>query len=142
MTTGALGSAAFVYVNALSIQVDPTVNVISIALIRMRLLLGALFALMLALPFGLASFHSLSKSLTSLSSNIDIKEGSLLLLPFLLGFSTPLVLSILNRMVVSIQAFFGVQERSDAARPANQGTPPDGPNRGRSDGAAAAQRPA
>jgi hypothetical protein len=141
MTTGALGSAAFVYVNALSIQVDPTVNVISIALIRMRLLLGALFALMLALPFGLASFHSLSKSLTSLDSNIDIKEGSLLLLPFLLGFSTPLVLSILNRLVVSVQAFFGVQERSDTGRPASQVTTTDNPNRGRSEGGAAVLPP-
>jgi hypothetical protein len=110
MATGGLGSVAFIYVNALSIQVDPTVNVLSESLVLMRILLGALFALMLALPFGLESFGALAKHLISLEQPVTIQQGSLLLLPFILGFSTPLVLSILNKIIVSIQGFFGVQD--------------------------------
>src|SRR5713226_4699478 len=39
----------------------------------------------------------------------DLRDGLMLLLPFILGFSTPLVLSVLNRFVQSAQSFFGVQ---------------------------------
>src|SRR5262249_10981146 len=44
-------------------------------------------------------------------------DGLFLLLPFLLGFSTPLVLSILNRWIESIQTFFGISLAGATARP-------------------------
>jgi hypothetical protein len=113
-TMGGLGSAAFIYVNALSIQVDPTVDVISLPLVMMRVVLGALFAVILALPFGYQSFQKFGQNLFVPNSTVDLSEGLLLLLPFILGFSTPLVLSILNRFVQSAQTFFGVREQSEA----------------------------
>jgi hypothetical protein len=41
----------------------------------------------------------------------------LLLLPFVLGFSTSLVIMILNRVIVGVQAFFGTTK--EAALPAS-----------------------
>ncbi len=110
-TTGGLGSAAFIYVNALSIQVDPTVDFISPGMVQMRVVLGMLFAVVLALPFGFQAFQTFVANLLpkTPAGPLDVKDGLLLLLPFILGFSTPLVLSILNRFVQSAQTFFGVQ---------------------------------
>lgn len=151
--TGGLGSAAFIYVNALSIQVDPTVDVVSPGLVAMRVVLGMLFAIILTSPFGFQAFRGFAQTLSAVASPntqmppadlksqqtlnsggsppslntqtpadlksqqtsppsqtpTDLKDGLMLLLPFILGFSTPLVLSVLNRFVQSAQSFFGVQ---------------------------------
>lgn len=106
-TTGALGSAALLYVNALSIQVDPNVDVTSRTLVVMRMILGALFAVILALPFG-QGFHKFLEN-----QSMEASDSLLLLLPFILGFSTPLVLSILGRFIQSARTFFGLREQSD-----------------------------
>ena len=55
----------------------PTVNVLSESLVLMRILLGALFALMLALPFGLESFNIIAKHLISIKNPVTIQQGSL-----------------------------------------------------------------
>jgi hypothetical protein len=105
---GALGSMAFILVNALGIQVDPTVDVTDRDSTMFRVLLGALFSVILTLPFGFPTFEEFLKSL----KNVDPKDGALLLMPFLFGFSTSLVLTILNRLVDAVQTFFGVNTKS------------------------------
>jgi hypothetical protein len=110
-TTGALGSTAFLYVNALSIQVDPKVDLTSRTLVTMRLILGALFAVILTVPFGYESFYKFGHNL--LIENMEIKDNFFLLLPFTLGFSTPLALSILGRLIQSVRTFFGLAEERD-----------------------------
>jgi hypothetical protein len=112
-TAGALGSAAFIYVNALSIQVDPSVDVMSAGPVMMRMVLGGLFGVILGLPFGFENFKKFSHNILSTNPSTSIEEGILLLLPFILGFSTPLVLAILNRFIQSIQTFFGVAQQAD-----------------------------
>jgi hypothetical protein len=112
-TMGSLGSAAFIYVNALSIQVDPRVDVTSRTLVIMRLILGALFSVILALPFGNQTFIKFSNEL--FKNNMEMAESFLLLLPFILGFSTPLVLNILGRFIRSAQTFFGMTGSSGAS---------------------------
>lgn len=111
-TTGALGSTAFLYVNALSIQVDPNVDLTSRTLVTMRLILGALFAVILTVPFGYASFHEFGHDFLS-NQRMEMKDSLLLLLPFTLGFSTPLALSILGRLIQSVRTFFGLGEQPD-----------------------------
>jgi hypothetical protein len=108
VTVGALGSMAFILVNALGIQVDPTVDVTDRDSTMFRVLLGALFSVILTLPFGFPTFEEFLKSL----KNVDPKDGALLLMPFLFGFSTSLVLTILNRLVDAVQTFFGVNTKS------------------------------
>jgi len=113
--TGALGTAAFVYVNALSIQTDPNVVVTSRTFVKLRLILGALFAVIISLPFYLPIFFEFEHKLRTMTdtpesvhrtlSNIDI-NSFLFILPFVFGFSTPLVLCILSRLVESVCALF------------------------------------
>src|SRR5262249_5303767 len=63
VTVGALGSMAFILVNALGIQVDPTVDVTDPNSTTFRVLLGALFSVILTLPFGYPSFDKFLKDL-------------------------------------------------------------------------------
>lgn len=112
VTVGALGAIAFVLVNALGIQVDPTVDVTDKDSTMFRVLLGALFSVILTLPFGFPIFQRFITQVTSPSSNaIEPKEAVMLLMPFLFGFSTSLVLTVLNRLVESVQTFFGVSTK-------------------------------
>ena len=116
--TGALGSAAFVYVNALSIEIDPNVVVTSRTFVKLRLILGALFAMIISLPFHYPVFFKFEHSLKTITnssentyqvlSNMDV-NSFLLILPFIFGFSTPLVLCILSRLVESVRALFGLR---------------------------------
>lgn len=108
VTVGALGSMAFILVNALGIQVDPTVDVTDRDSTMFRILLGALFSVILTVPFGYPIFDKFLKG----DLGADPKEGALLLMPFLFGFSTSLVLTILNRLVEGVQTFFGVSTKS------------------------------
>jgi hypothetical protein len=112
VAVGALGSMAFILVNALGIQVDPTVDVTDRDSTWFRVLLGALFAIILTLPFGYPSFQQFSSQIaTPEQALIDFNQAALLLMPFLFGFSTSLVLTVLNRLVESVQTFFGVNTK-------------------------------
>src|SRR5262249_23125953 len=109
--TGALGSAAFIYVNALPIQVDPRLDLTSRTFITMRLVLGALFAL----PFEGGTLKHFVGSFSTSDDAMDIKPSMLLLLPFVLGFSTSLALHILSQFVDGAATFFGLGKLSRSA---------------------------
>jgi hypothetical protein len=114
---GAIGSIAFVGMNALSVQDDATFDLTNTKLLVLRIALGALFAVVITLPFG---FHSFIQFIDSLLNGGDKDSSSsslptdsvMLLLPFVLGFSTSLVIMILNRFVGAIQSFFGKENAS------------------------------
>jgi hypothetical protein len=115
---GALGSIAFLSMNALSIQNDMTFDLTNKSLLWVRIVLGSLFGLVLSIPFGFEGFVSFCGSI---AKNTDIGgtnsvpafglQGALLLLPFILGFSASLVMLVLNRFVESIAVFFGDRRR-------------------------------
>lgn len=112
VTVGALGAIAFVLVNALGIQVDPTVDVTDKDSTMFRVLLGALFSVILTLPFGFPIFQKfIGQVMNPSTQTIEPKEAMMLLMPFLFGFSTSLVLTVLNRLVESVQTFFGVSTK-------------------------------
>jgi hypothetical protein len=112
---GGIGSIAFIGMNALAIQDDATFDITNKKLITLRVMLGALFAVVLTLPFGFTSFahfiEELQKKTTAsiLDANAPsiAAESLLLLLPFVLGFSTTLVIMVLNQFVEAVQSFFG-----------------------------------
>ena len=115
---GAIGSVAFIGMNALSIQQDITFDLRNYRLLVLRIVLGALFGLVLSLPFGIEGFGRFVVAISKLPiSNVPISSGGatrefsasaiLLLLPFVFGFSTSLVIMVLNRLVDSVNAFFG-----------------------------------
>ena len=127
ISVGAIGAVSFLYVNALSIQIDKNVDITNKNFITMRIILGALFGVVLDLPLGYPGFAKFCDSLAKYepsvpsSNQIDVAGAALLLLPFLIGFSAPLMISILNRLVDAIQNLFGI--KNDIAKPSQAGGP-------------------
>jgi hypothetical protein len=124
MALGAIGSIAFIGMNALSVQQDVTFDLSNHRLMILRISLGALFGLVLALPFGFNQFIQFLSGIIVSSKPLDPRDSQtlslqamMLLLPFVLGFSTPLVIMILNRFVDAIQAFFGQGGTNTSAPP-------------------------
>lgn len=130
MSLGAIGSVAFIGMNALSVQEDITFDLTNSRLILMRIALGALFGLVLSLPFGFDGFLEFCKAIVlgkplqptgasdSTQQTVTI-QAMILVLPFILGFSTSLVILILNRLVDGVQGFFGRRDSQAAAASAS-----------------------
>jgi hypothetical protein len=125
---GAIGSIAFIGMNALAVQDDATFDLTNDKLIILRIVLGALFGTVLTLPFGDLSYLKfiLEAGRTDLPPpGVEtpktelLQQAIMLLLPFILGFSTNLVIMILNRFVEAVQSFFG---RSPPSLPAATAT--------------------
>jgi len=78
--------------------------------LQTRLMIGILFAFVLGLPFGHLSLVTASTSLfTDVVWDTELFTKMLhILAPFLLGFSTALVLSILERLIEGIKTTLGV----------------------------------
>ena len=137
MSLGAIGSVAFIGMNALSVQQDITFDLSNRRLMILRIVLGALFGLVLTLPFGFEEFMKFVVGINrgGLVGGQEVPaqkisgvttQAMLLLLPFILGFSTSLVIMILNRLVDAVQAFFGrtgATERSQTIAPPTQPPP-------------------
>jgi len=110
-TLGATGALAFIGMNALSIQDDITFDLTNTRLMLLRVALGALFAVVLTLPFGYEEFLSFCNGIavpfSTVKASALTKQAVFLLQPFVLGFSTSVVILILNQMVDAVQTFFG-----------------------------------
>jgi hypothetical protein len=108
---GAIGAIAFLSMNTLSIQKDITFDFTNKSLLAVRIGLGSLFGFFLSMPFGFYSFvtfwESVSRRTPAPGTAHFSLEAALLLLPFVLGFSTSLVILVLSRFVESITVFFG-----------------------------------
>jgi hypothetical protein len=110
MALGVLGSVAYVAMNALSLEKDITFDIGNKKLLTIRLIMGAIFGLILALPFGFDEFEQFISQFTSQSSGAprDAKNAAMLLMPFVFGFSTTVVLTFINHRVVdAVGVIFG-----------------------------------
>jgi hypothetical protein len=112
VVVGALGGFAFVLLNALGIEVDPTIDVTDRNSMWFRVLLGALFSVILTFPFGYKPFYLFNMQILNAQLETGPQQAALLFMPFLFGFSTSLVLTVLNRLAEGVQTFFGVSSRS------------------------------
>lgn len=127
MALGACGSVAFIGMNALSVQQDITFDLNNRRLMILRIALGALFGLVLTLPFGFESFKEFINAFgaSDLPRKFSVSQQAiLLLLPFVLGFSTSLVIMILNRLVDGIQTFFGKSGTGESIEAPSAGSQP------------------
>jgi hypothetical protein len=105
---GGIGAIAFIGMNVLSVQDDVTFDLLNRRLMSLRIVLGAMFGLVLAIPFGFVDFKYFIANIGFGSVKTDtMQQAVMLLLPFVLGFSTPLVILVLNRFVEAVQGFFG-----------------------------------
>jgi hypothetical protein len=116
---GAIGAIAFLSMNALSIQRDVTFDLTNKSLLAVRIVLGSLFGVVLSIPFGFNNFitfcESIARGIAGQSAATFSLDGALLLLPFVLGFSTSLVILVLSKFVESITVFFGGRRGSDGS---------------------------
>jgi len=131
---GAIGSVAFIGMNALSVQQDVTFDLSNRRLMLLRIALGALFGLVLTLPFGFQGFTEFMATVAPARLNADAApqktaQAMLLLLPFLFGFSTSLVIMVLNRLVDAVQAFFGRIESSERSPMGPSSVSPSSPGK-------------
>jgi len=112
---GGIGSIAFIGMNALAVQDDATFDITNEKLIGLRVILGALFGVVMPLPFVFPAFIDF---VHNSNPNVQLAQNALLLfLPFILGFSTTLVIMILNQCVEAIQSFFGKKSSPPSAAP-------------------------
>lgn len=117
MSMGAIGSIAFIGMNALLVQEDITFDLLNTRLISLRIALGSTFALVLAAPFAHDGFMKFLQNVLLIKENtsLNVSEGLALILPFVLGFSTSVVITILNRFIEASQTFFGHTPKSKVA---------------------------
>ena len=83
-------------------------------LITTRVVIGILFSFILCLPAYKGNLHAIIMGATGGASD-DVsnpqnlaKDFALTLLPFILGFSTTLVLTVMERFVTAIGSLFGI----------------------------------
>jgi len=136
---GALGAIASLGMNALSIQDDITFDITNGGLMVLRVVLGALFAIVISMPFGYALFYDFCRAIATYPTpvgpgtviNPDLSQSSVMkviifLIPFVLGFSTSTVILILNQLTDGVQSLFGrrsSQEPRDVILPPKEPLP-------------------
>jgi len=140
VSLGGLGAAAFLAVNSLGIQSDTSFDIGDRSLIFMRLVVGSLFGFVLSLPVSLPAFTRFAQEAIGAAgeqTEASLQTVALILLPFFLGFSTPLVLAVMNRCVSAVEILFGVRQMAPAdrtsqpRREARRDRPAGGQNAGR-----------
>ena len=130
ITLGGLGACAFLAVQAMAVKKsgsaqasgdDPfagdLIDVTDRNILQIRIILGCLFAFIIGLPLAYKSIDTLYDALINPKSGNPPQASDIafILLPFILGFSTNLVLAILKRCVVAVQAFFGIPGSQEKA---------------------------
>ncbi|MFK4616730.1 hypothetical protein [Bradyrhizobium diazoefficiens] len=121
VSLGAIGASAFIGMNALSLQDDITFDLTNTRLMSLRISLGALFGVVLSLPFGFPEFVKFCKLAWKPSVFYDPKLGGIdiaqeavfLLLPFIFGFSTSLVILVLTQFAEAVQTFLGRKPKAE-----------------------------
>jgi hypothetical protein len=122
-TLGGLGTSAFFGTSLLAQLASAPGNdqpkikeITDSAYLQTRLMIGIMFAFVIGLPFGHLSLATASASLYGdVSWNNEIYITILhILAPFLLGFSTALVLAILERLIEGIKTILGFGQPAPA----------------------------
>ena len=121
LSQGALGACAFLCVSATvhalkersaSSPLYPTIDVTDENILSVRIILGALFALLIALPIGGRSIVIVYQAFLETHPIPAIEDWIIVLIPFMFGFSTTLVLAIFNRIIGGISALFGISSET------------------------------
>lgn len=123
LSQGALGACAFLCVTAtmhalkersVSGPLHQTIDVTDKNILGVRVILGALFALLIALPIGGKSVLVVYQAFLEEHPVPTLEDWIIALLPFTLGFSTTLVLAIFNRIIAGISTLFGISSGTNA----------------------------
>jgi hypothetical protein len=119
-----LGGLANTFLHLLKMAPVQTLNTADFFEVVGRVMLGCLFSTVLSLTL----FPQIGKFLESLNApvgNADPAAGAIALAPFLLGYSIPLVLRLLDKVIQAIELTVGAEDRratTSAARISRTGT--------------------
>jgi hypothetical protein len=89
--------------------------------LKIRIILGALFGFLLGLPMAHAALHSIWFSVQFFTTShqgvtmpvgVSAESIAVMVMPFLIGFSTNLVLVLFSRFIAVIQTLFGIPTRA------------------------------
>jgi hypothetical protein len=101
--------AAIKQINSENQQFDGFSDITDKNALKIRIVLGCLFGSLIGLPFSNAALSKMNLMLFGDGKgDIQTSDFALILVPFLVGFSTSLVLAILNRCVLSVRTFLGI----------------------------------
>jgi hypothetical protein len=90
----------------------PPIDVTDENILSIRVILGALFALLIGLPIGGRSIQIVYQAFLDTFPVPTIEDWVIVLVPFMVGFSTTLVLAIFNRIIGGISALFGISNET------------------------------
>jgi hypothetical protein len=116
---GGLGACAFLGTRIATKRTEktPVDNLVDVAdvtdesILRIRIVLGCLFGSLIGVPIGSLAFDKMGSAIYDSSITLSPSDFALIILPFMVGFSTNLVLAILERFIESIRTFFGIGAR-------------------------------
>lgn len=124
VSQGVLGACAFLGVSVVTARTarqgttsDPLALAIDITdknILTIRIILGAMFAVLLGLPLSYKGMSTISNNLfgNGATSLPNLTNYVFLLAPFMFGFSTSLVLGIFGRIVKSINTLLGMSSET------------------------------
>jgi len=115
---GGLGACAFLGTRAATKRVkkEPlekfadTTDISDSSILKIRIILGCLFGSLIGLPLVTLTLEKMADALypSGDKGTLEFSDFALMILPFMVGFSTNLVLAILERSIDSIRTFFGL----------------------------------
>jgi hypothetical protein len=114
LALGGLGAVASIFLHVLKLMPQETFRASDEFEIVGRLLLGCLFSTILAMTLAAPQIAGFFKALRA---NDPIDGGVILLLPFLAGYSIPLVLRLLEKVIRAVELTIGLDDRRELARP-------------------------
>lgn len=116
LSQGGLGACAYlatrVAMKTNEVAID-TPDLTDRNVLRTRLILGPLFAFLIGTPVSILALDRILKGLalfehSETASPLSASDFAIILIPFLLGFSTSLVLAIFDRTIIGIRTIFGL----------------------------------
>jgi hypothetical protein len=116
LSQGGLGACAFLGTRAAvkrsegagsAESLSEAIDVTDKSVLQIRVILGALFAFLVGLPFAFQALEKISAALFT-ADGVKISDITLVVVPFTLGFSTNLALVVLDRFVATIRTLLGV----------------------------------
>lgn len=87
------------------------IDVTDLNVLKIRVVSGALFAFLIGFLFSAQALTAIWKQLYDDSPNLTFTQVAVVFLPFIVGFSTSFVLSVLNRIITSLQILLGMTSR-------------------------------
>lgn len=113
LALGGLGAVASIFLHVLKLIPQETLRASDEFEVVGRLVLGCLFGTILAMTIAA---NEIAKFFGALGTSGELKEGSILLVPFLAGYSIPLVLRLLEKVIRAVELTIGTDESRDAVR--------------------------